>query len=140
MTVHSHTDTCPSVLADLPENSNSETDSPQAEEQSDSDTEESALPQCTIAAVNGLVNGLEESDGPRIFNLSLKQSIEAHGKIAEDAAINEIMQLHKKPMWIGVKVDIAKRIPRNLKIHSRIPRVLSLDSRRQLQGQVLSQE
>ena len=30
------------------------------------------------------------------------------------------MQLHKKPMWIGIDVDIAKRIPKHLKIQSKL--------------------
>jgi hypothetical protein len=67
-----------------------------------------------------MVYGHEDGNGPCIFQMSLSQSIEAHGEKAENAAIEEIMQLHKKPMWIGITPKEANQIPKKFKVHSRL--------------------
>jgi hypothetical protein len=79
------------------------------------------LAYCTVvSASDGMVYGDNDGNGPCIFQMSLSQSIEMHGEKAEKAAIDEIMQLHRKPMWIGVPPKEAFQIPKKFKIHSKL--------------------
>lgn len=71
--------------------------------------------------------------GPCIFQMTLNQSKVAYGEKAEEAAVKEIMQLHLKPMWIGVPPKIAKQIPNHLKIQSKLFMKEKLNTNRQLE-------
>ena len=93
---------------------------------------EQKLKFCSVTSAKW-VYGADESHGPCIFQMSLSKSIEAHGEKAEEAATAEVMQLHRKPMWEGVPINVANTIPKHLKIHSRLFMKDKLNTYRQLE-------
>jgi hypothetical protein len=87
---------------------------------------------CSVASAKW-VYGDDENYVPCIFQMSLSQSIAAHGNKAHLAAVEEIMQLHNKPMWVGVPLKFANKIPNHLKIHSRLFMKEKLNTNRELE-------